>query len=256
MSIGGPPGPGWWQATDGRWYAPESHPAAQAPPPPFGLPPAGGPPPPQGPPPRPTGWADPQAQPGPGDPPAQPGPGYPPGHGYGYGYAPPTAKKMPTWAIVLICCGGGLFVLAILLAIAIPTFIGVSNNAADRSAQASLNSGLTDAKAVYAADQSFPADTAYQLGRNDPALQFVSATTPTTSPGTISVATVPQAILMTNRSDAGTCWWALVVATAPAGVGAGLPSVPGIYYHQSTGASCQASDFPTAGWQSNSYPTP
>lgn len=149
-----------------------------------------------------------------------------------------------------------MLVLAILLAIAIPTFIGVSNNAADRSAQASLNSGLTDAKAVYAADQSFPADTAYQLGRNDPALQFVSATTPTTSPGTISVATVPQAILMTNRSDAGTCWWALVVATAPAGVGAGLPSVPGIYYNQSTGASCQASDFPTAGWQSNSYPTP
>ena len=27
-------GPGWWQATDGKWYAPELHPQYQAPPPP------------------------------------------------------------------------------------------------------------------------------------------------------------------------------------------------------------------------------
>ena len=40
-------GPGWWQASDGRWYRPEQHPdfRAPAPPPaaPYGLPP-GGPP--------------------------------------------------------------------------------------------------------------------------------------------------------------------------------------------------------------------
>ncbi len=33
-------GPGWWQATDGRWYAPETHPSRQVPPP--GPPPAPG----------------------------------------------------------------------------------------------------------------------------------------------------------------------------------------------------------------------
>ncbi|MCL4423034.1 MAG: DUF4234 domain-containing protein [Actinobacteria bacterium] len=27
-------GPGWWQATDGRWYPPENHPQYQPPPPP------------------------------------------------------------------------------------------------------------------------------------------------------------------------------------------------------------------------------
>ncbi len=33
-------GPGWWQASDGKWYAPEQHPAAEAPtPPPAGSPP-------------------------------------------------------------------------------------------------------------------------------------------------------------------------------------------------------------------------
>jgi hypothetical protein len=29
-----PQGPGWWQASDGNWYPPESHPAQQSPPPP------------------------------------------------------------------------------------------------------------------------------------------------------------------------------------------------------------------------------
>jgi hypothetical protein len=39
-----PPQPGWWRASDGRWYPPQSHPAA-APPPPGGygvVPPSNG----------------------------------------------------------------------------------------------------------------------------------------------------------------------------------------------------------------------
>ncbi|MGI8663953.1 MAG: hypothetical protein ACR2LQ_12210 [Acidimicrobiales bacterium] len=46
-------GSGWWQASDGKWYAPELHPDYEAPPDPGGSPPAGGPPadfPPVGPP--------------------------------------------------------------------------------------------------------------------------------------------------------------------------------------------------------------
>jgi hypothetical protein len=29
-------GPGWWLASDGRWYPPEQHPSFRAPPPPYG----------------------------------------------------------------------------------------------------------------------------------------------------------------------------------------------------------------------------
>lgn len=45
-----PQGPGWWQASDGRWYPPESHPSATPGPPggsgqaPFGQAPYGQPP--------------------------------------------------------------------------------------------------------------------------------------------------------------------------------------------------------------------
>ena len=40
-----------------------------------------------------------------------------------------------------------LFILAILLAIAIPTFLGVTKSANDRAAQSNLNTALINAKA-------------------------------------------------------------------------------------------------------------
>lgn len=75
-----PAGPGWWQASDGRWYPPESHPSARpAPPPPppaapTAFPPAAGYP------------------PGGGSP---PGGGYPPGGSYPPGGAYPTPGAYP-----------------------------------------------------------------------------------------------------------------------------------------------------------------
>src|SRR5579862_8942547 len=42
-----------------------------------------------------------------------------------------------------------LLIIAILLAIAIPTFLGVSNSAGDRAAQSNLTNALTEAKALY-----------------------------------------------------------------------------------------------------------
>ncbi len=58
-------GPGWWQASDGRWYAPELHPHHVPPPPP---PSATPPPPPTTSGPPPPGWAQPAAGPLPPDP--------------------------------------------------------------------------------------------------------------------------------------------------------------------------------------------
>lgn len=89
-----PAGPGWWQASDGRWYPPESHPSVQPQPPtqqppqpPSAMPtmPAGGlPPGPQGPPQGPP----PSYPPGP---PGPPGPHYPPP--YAGPPAPPKKKR-------------------------------------------------------------------------------------------------------------------------------------------------------------------
>src|SRR5580704_13172027 len=49
-----------------------------------------------------------------------------------------------------------LLIIAILLAIAIPTFLGVTSSANDRAAQSNLTNGLTEATAQYqSAGQSF-----------------------------------------------------------------------------------------------------
>ncbi len=42
-----------------------------------------------------------------------------------------------------------LLILAILLAIAIPTFLGVTKSANDRAAQSNLNTALVNAKAAF-----------------------------------------------------------------------------------------------------------
>lgn len=60
-------GPDWWQASDGKWYAPELHPSNRPPPPPPLYPP----------------------------PPPPPGPGFGLGPGPGFGYPSPPWATYP-----------------------------------------------------------------------------------------------------------------------------------------------------------------
>src|SRR5579863_3370802 len=48
-----------------------------------------------------------------------------------------------------------LLIMGILMAIAIPTFLGVTHGANDRSTQSNLTNALTSAKALYAQDNAF-----------------------------------------------------------------------------------------------------
>jgi type IV pilus assembly protein PilA len=59
-----------------------------------------------------------------------------------------------------------VLIIAILIAIAIPTFLGLRERAQDRAAQAELRDGLTAAKAFYTDDESydgFTDDTAEEI---------------------------------------------------------------------------------------------
>ena len=57
-----------------------------------------------------------------------------------------------------------LLILAILLAIAIPTFLGVTKSANDRAAQSNLNTAFVNAKAAFQQNSS-PTPTSATLGR-------------------------------------------------------------------------------------------
>ena len=66
-----------------------------------------------------------------------------------------------------------LLILAILLAIAIPTFLGVTKSANDRAAQSNLNTGLINAKAAFQqAGQSYTAVNTATLSSAEPSLEL------------------------------------------------------------------------------------
>jgi type IV pilus assembly protein PilA len=108
-----------------------------------------------------------------------------------------------------------LLIMAILLAIAIPTFLGVKGGAQDRAAQSNLETALQNAKAVYANNSGSyglsAAAIVNSLTSSEPSLTFVNDATapPATNPqNTISVGVdiTGNAIIVVTKSQAGDCW--------------------------------------------------
>ena len=99
-----------------------------------------------------------------------------------------------------------VMIIAILMAIAIPTFLNSRKRAQDSAAKSNVRNGLAAALAVFSEDQIYPATTALMLTKlaaEEPSLNFVI--TASTSPKMISVFT-----------DAGTAT-AVVSAQAKSG---------------------------------------
>jgi type IV pilus assembly protein PilA len=154
-----------------------------------------------------------------------------------------------------------LLILAILLAIAIPTFLGVTGGANDRAAQSNLNTGLTTAKSAETlAGQSYTGINAATLHGKEPSITFSDGAV--TNQGEVSVWADlgGNGIIMTSPSkNANTCWWvvdniAYVSDGAASGNGQyvdttglpgvtnptnGVPTATGTYYGKSTG-TCNA----------------
>jgi len=124
-----------------------------------------------------------------------------------------------------------LLIIAILLAIAIPTFLGVTNTAGDRAAQSNLTNALTEAKALYQVNQSYStAGAAYTPGQftsQAPEFTWLNATAcSSSSTNCISYKVVDsstagdgQAIVLAAYSaKTSTCWYAVDLESAPASV--------------------------------------
>jgi type IV pilus assembly protein PilA len=107
-----------------------------------------------------------------------------------------------------------LLIMAILLAIAIPTFLGVKGGAQDRAAQSNLETALQNAKAVYGNNQSYGVTATgivSSLQSSEASLTFVNDATapPATNPqNTISVGvdSTGNAIMVVTKSQGGDCW--------------------------------------------------
>ncbi len=103
-----------------------------------------------------------------------------------------------------------VLIIAILLAIAIPTFLGAQNKAKDRAAQSGLRNTLTNAKTIYADTQDYTDVTIGASGTLtalETALTFSDATTVSTGPKFISIATPSTTTFVAaSLSAAGDCF--------------------------------------------------
>jgi type IV pilus assembly protein PilA len=97
-----------------------------------------------------------------------------------------------------------VLIIAILIAIAIPTFLGLRRRAQDRAAQSNLRNGLTAGKAFYTDDETYDLFNAAAGELIEPSLTWVNGATGAV-PGTVGirVATVEH-LLLTAYSASGT----------------------------------------------------
>jgi len=127
-----------------------------------------------------------------------------------------------------------VLIIAILIAIAIPQFLGARERAEDRAAQSSLRNALTAAKTAYTDSQSYGVATDTDLPAIEPSLTYVAGGTASTGFKEVSVnvanvsGTDQQIWEAAALSKSGKCWYIKDVAT---GVG-----TAGTFY--GTGATC------------------
>jgi type IV pilus assembly protein PilA len=102
-----------------------------------------------------------------------------------------------------------VLVIAILLAIAVPTYLGARNSAHDEAAQTSLHITVLAARAAFAEGQSYDNATfADALQAVEPSLTFVRHNVPSTDPKTVSVkATDTNVWYGAAYSKSGTCFY-------------------------------------------------
>jgi type IV pilus assembly protein PilA len=152
-----------------------------------------------------------------------------------------------------------LLIMAILLAIAIPTFLGVKSGAYDRSTQSNLTNALTSAKAGYANGGSYATAASAEaviLTSAEPNLNFLTAA-PTAAGGNsvvVGVSTDGQELILVGWSQSGTCWAAEDNEGVVTGAITGGDASNGDFYEHwtyATATPCNVANISTAGWASH-----
>jgi type IV pilus assembly protein PilA len=135
-----------------------------------------------------------------------------------------------------------VMIIAVLLAIAIPTFLGTQDKAKARNAQSSLRNTVTAARTIYTDSSDYTKATATALEGVEPSLEFVTADS--ASPSTVSIdVTGSDAFYAAAKVKDGECFYIKDAKT-------------GTTYHKvgktatCTGAAAKAADasFKADGW--------
>jgi type IV pilus assembly protein PilA len=126
-----------------------------------------------------------------------------------------------------------VLIIGILVAIALPTFLGARTRAQNRAAQSSLRNALVAAKTMYTdtSDYSTADHTATGLTTVEPSLTYTAAAVDSTSNTTVSVQVSganSEIWSAAALSESGTCYWISDNATGPGTrYGTGAPATCG-----------------------------
>lgn len=143
-----------------------------------------------------------------------------------------------------------LLIMGILMAIAIPTFLGVTSVANDRSTQSNLTNALTSAKSIYAQSDGYPTSTHMitKMKTQEPAFKYPAATAASAHQQTLAVyasgtsATTPngtELAMAAWMTKTKVCWFVIDRETGnTAGVLYGFTA-------KKTQATCKAGAFKT-----------
>jgi len=103
-----------------------------------------------------------------------------------------------------------VLIIGILVAIALPTFLGARERAQNRAAQSGLRNALVAAKTAYTDTSDYSTATFADLSAIEPSLSYVVGTANSAGPNSISVdvSATPFAVWSAAAlSDSGTCYY-------------------------------------------------
>ena len=111
-----------------------------------------------------------------------------------------------------------VLIIGILIAIALPTFLGARSRAQNRAAQSSLRNALVAAKTSYTDVSTYVNATSANLGTIEPSLTYNATGVASTGPNVVSVGpyttnTANDSWAAAALSDSGTCYWINDVST-------------------------------------------
>ena len=132
-----------------------------------------------------------------------------------------------------------VLIIGILVAIALPTFLGARSRAQDKAAQSGLRNAVAAAKTAFTDSDTYATATDADLPAIEPSLTYADAATNSTGPANISVSVydvnaTADGWAAAALSDSGKCFWINDVSSSP---GAGT-----FFGGDGTGAACSGGD--------------
>ena len=106
-----------------------------------------------------------------------------------------------------------VLIIAILIAIAIPTFLGARGRANDRAAQSNLRNALTAEKTYFTDQQVYTDNTANGITAIEPSLSYTGTAASLASTGnlvyavTSTTTTTNDTVTLGAQSGSGKCFW-------------------------------------------------